>query len=117
MQTTVQNIPDSPDISLNDVFYFHDCAHGDSLRRKKECHGFDVSWIPHDGAMDVSNVYITDLDEATTYTFFGWKRIPQESAKLGGRQCNHYRISPMLRYFAQRRVFTSMTVHMETPPT
>jgi hypothetical protein len=29
---------------------------------------------------DASNVYITDLDEATIY-FFGWTKIPQESAK------------------------------------
>jgi hypothetical protein len=36
----------SPDISLNDVSYFHDCAHGDGLRRRQECYGFDVSWIP-----------------------------------------------------------------------
>jgi hypothetical protein len=41
-----QNIPDSPDISLNDVSFTSDCAHGDSLRRRQECHGFDVSWIP-----------------------------------------------------------------------
>jgi hypothetical protein len=31
--TTVQNIPDSPDISLNDVSFTSMTAHGDSLRR------------------------------------------------------------------------------------
>jgi hypothetical protein len=32
-----------------------------SLRRRQECYEFDVSWEPHDGAMDssdASNVYI-----------------------------------------------------------
>jgi hypothetical protein len=60
-------------------------VHGDGLRRQ-ECYGFRRFLIPHDGAMPrILNVYITGLDEATTYTFAG-QRIPQESAKLGGCQ-------------------------------
>jgi hypothetical protein len=31
--TTVQNIPDSPDISLNDVSFTSMTVHGDGLRR------------------------------------------------------------------------------------
>jgi hypothetical protein len=59
------------------------------------------------------------LDEATTYTFFGWAKILQNQRKLV-TQCNHRTEYPRRsRYFAQRRVLTSMTVHMErsTPPT
>jgi hypothetical protein len=45
-QRPPQNIPDSPDISLNDVSFTSMTVHGNSLRRRQECHGFDVSWIP-----------------------------------------------------------------------
>jgi hypothetical protein len=80
--TTVQNIPDSPDISTT-CLYFHDCAHGDGLRRRQECHGFDVSWIPHDmDSSDASNVYITELDEATTYTFLAGRKSCRNQRKL-----------------------------------
>jgi hypothetical protein len=40
--TTIQNIPDSPDISLNDVVLLPLLTIG--LRRRQECHGFRVSW-------------------------------------------------------------------------
>jgi hypothetical protein len=43
------------------VLYFHD-AHERVYAADKNVTGFDVSWIPHDGAMDssdASNVYIT----------------------------------------------------------
>jgi hypothetical protein len=78
------------DISLNDVLYFHDCAHGDGLRADKNVTGstfpgfrMTVPWIARMPRMYI----ITDWTN-TTYTFFGWAKIPQESAKLGC-QCNH----------------------------
>jgi hypothetical protein len=43
--------------------HFHDCAHGDGLRRRQECHGFrrflDSARRCMDSS-DASNVYITD---------------------------------------------------------
>jgi hypothetical protein len=120
--TTVQNIPDSPDISLNDVSFTSMTVHMETVYAEdKNVTGFDVSWN-RDGAMDssdASNVYTRDWTKPQ-HTFFGWARIPQESAKTRRMPVRPpYRIFPMLRYFAQRRVFTSMTVHMEqsTPPT
>jgi hypothetical protein len=109
-----QNIPDSPDISLNDVPYFHDCAHG-VYAADKNVTGFDVSWIPHDGAMDSSDASNVHHGlEATTYTF-GWAKIPQELAKLGGCQCNHRTEYSLMPDISLNDVsFTSMTVHMET---
>jgi hypothetical protein len=60
--TTIQNIPDSPDISLNDVSFTS--MHMETVyAADKNVTSFDVSWEPHDGAMDssdASNVYITD---------------------------------------------------------
>jgi hypothetical protein len=60
--TTVQNIPDSPDISLNDVSFTSMMHMEQSLRRRQECYEFRRFLEPHDGAMDssdASNVYIT----------------------------------------------------------
>jgi predicted rRNA methylase YqxC with S4 and FtsJ domains len=65
---------------------------------------------------DASNVYITGLDEATTYTFFGWaKKIRRDQRKFDRCQCNHrteYSDSPDISL--NDVSFTSMTVHMET---
>jgi hypothetical protein len=106
--TTVQNIPDAPDISLNDVSFTSMTVHMETVyAADKNVTSFDVSWNPHDGAMDssdASNVYITGLDEATEYTFYGWAEFRRNQRKLGGCQCTTYRIS-IPRYFAQRRVF------------
>jgi hypothetical protein len=74
--TTIQNIPDSPAISLNDVSFTSMTVHMETVYAdNKNVTSFDVSWSPADGVIDssdASNVYITDLVEATTYTFFGW---------------------------------------------
>jgi hypothetical protein len=88
---TVQNIPDSPD-PLNDVSFTSMTVHGDGLRRRQECYEFRRFLEPADGAMDssdASNVYITGLDEATEYTFYGWAKNSAGIRKLGGRQCDH----------------------------
>jgi hypothetical protein len=49
-----------------------------------------------------SNVYITGLDEATTYTFYGWAKSGNQrnSADASATTVEYSR-----RYFAQRRVF------------
>jgi hypothetical protein len=112
--TTVQNIPDS-DISLNDVSFTSMTVHMETVYAEdKNVTGFDVSGfhtVPW--TVRMLNVYITGLDEATTYTF-GWKN-PQESAKTRRTPVQPRTEYPRFsRYFAQRRVFTSMTVHMET---
>jgi hypothetical protein len=93
------------------VLSLHDCAHGDGLRRQ-ECYEFRCS--PHDGASsDASNVY-HGLDEATTYTFYGWT-VNTAGKELGGRQCNHRTEYPDSPDISLNDVsFTSMTVHMET---
>jgi hypothetical protein len=45
--TTVQNIPDSPDISLNDVSFTSMTVHMETVyAADKNVTGFDVSWIP-----------------------------------------------------------------------
>jgi hypothetical protein len=70
-----------------------------------------------DGAMDssdASNVYITGLDEATEYTFYGWAKNSAGIRKLGGRQCNHHTEYPRFSISLNDVSFTSMTVHMET---
>jgi hypothetical protein len=99
----LQNIPDSPDISLNDVSFTSMTVHMEVTPPGKNVTSFDVSWEPHDGAMDssASNVYITGLDEATTYTFFGWAKSGNQrnSADASATTVEYSR-----RYFAQRRV-------------
>jgi hypothetical protein len=64
-------IPDSP--ALNDVSFTSMTVHMETVyAADKNVTSFDVSWIPHDGAMDSSMPRTsTSLDEATTYTFFG----------------------------------------------
>jgi hypothetical protein len=61
--TTVQNIPDLSIFRSTTCLHFHDCAHGDGLRRRQECHGFrrflDSARRCMDSS-DASNVYITD---------------------------------------------------------
>jgi hypothetical protein len=48
----LQNIPDSPDISLNDVSFTSMTVHMETVyAADKNVTGFDVSWIPHDGAI------------------------------------------------------------------
>jgi hypothetical protein len=114
--TTVQNIPDAPDISLNDVsFHFHDCAHGDGLRRQ-ECYSFDAlrTTVP----VRMLPTYITDWTKLQHIL----SMAGQKHGRKGTRRMPvqpPYRISRFSRYFAQRRVLHSMTVHMETvtPPT
>jgi hypothetical protein len=62
---------------------------------------------------DASNVYITGLDEATEYTFYGWAKNSagiSETRRMPVQPPLEY---PILPIFPQR-VFTSMTVHMET---
>jgi hypothetical protein len=83
----------------------------------KNVTSFDVSWnrmtVPW--IVLTLNVYITGLDEATTYTFFGWAKNTQGEWQTRQTPVQPpYRISRFSRYFAQRRSFTSMTVHMET---
>jgi hypothetical protein len=114
--TTVQNIPDSPDISLNDVSFTSMTVHMETVYADKNVTvstfpGFrmTVPWI-----VRFQNV-TSRIGRSYKYTFFGWAKNSQESAKLGGRQCNHNtEYTRFSRYFAQRRVLTSMTVHMET---
>jgi hypothetical protein len=61
--TTVQNSRCARYFAQRRVLHFHDCAHGDGLRRRQECYEFDVSWEPHDGAMDSSDARMsTSLD-------------------------------------------------------
>jgi hypothetical protein len=82
------------------VFHFHDCAHGDSLRRRQEW-GFDVSWIPHDGAMDssdASNVYITDGRSYNIYFLWLGERM-RRNRKLGDASATTIQNIPMLPIF------------------
>jgi hypothetical protein len=76
---TESSVPDAPDISLSRRVIHSMTVHMDYLGIQ-ECHGFDVSWIPHDGTwiQPDSNVYITGLDEANIY-FLGWAKKPRES--------------------------------------
>jgi hypothetical protein len=111
--TTVQNIPDSPDISLNDVLYFHDCAHGDGHAADKNVTSFDVSgnptvpWIVRMLPMSTSrtgrsyNIYFLWLDNKSA-----------NQRKLGG--CNHTEYSDSPDISLNDVSFTSMTAHMET---
>jgi hypothetical protein len=98
--TTIQNIPMLPIFRSTTCLYFHDCAHGDSLRRQ-ECYEFDVSWnhvtVPWIARM-LPMLYITGLDEATTYTFYGWAKSRRNQRKSSCRQ-PQYRIYPMLPIF------------------
>jgi hypothetical protein len=113
------SIPDSPDISLNDVLHFHDCAHGDGLRADKNVTGFDVSWI-HDGAMDSSDaldVYITDWTKLQNILSLDGRRIPQESAKLGGCQCNHRTEFPAPDISLNDILYFHDCAKQSTPPT
>jgi uncharacterized protein YcfJ len=92
------------------VLHFHDCAQ--VYAADKNVTGFDVSWI-HDGAMDSSDPqclhhWFTKLQHILRMgSKRGW-RISENSADASATVQN------IPRYFAQRRVFTSMTVHMET---
>jgi hypothetical protein len=54
--TTVQNIPDSPDISLNDVSFTSMTVHMETVyAADKNVTGFRRFLEPHDGAMDSSD--------------------------------------------------------------
>jgi hypothetical protein len=103
------------DISLNDVSFTSMTVHMETVyAADKNVTAFDVSWIPHDGAMDssdASNVYITGLDEATTYTFFGWTVNTAGKSELGRCQCDHRtaRFSDI-----SLNDVSFLTVHMET---
>jgi hypothetical protein len=58
---------------------------------------------------------ITGLDEATTYTFFGWDANPQESANSADASATTVQNIPDSPDISLNDVsFTSMTVHMET---
>jgi hypothetical protein len=86
--TTIQNIRCSRYFAQRRVFHFHDCAHGDGLRCRQECYEFRCFLGTARRCHGLGcSVYITGLDEATTYIWLG--KIPQESRKLGGCQCNH----------------------------
>jgi hypothetical protein len=101
------------------VLQFHDCAHGDGLRCRQECHGFrfpgfrmmTVPWIVLTLPMSTSR----NLRSAT-YTFFGWAKIRRNQRKLRGHQCNDRTIcdidNPDISLADVS--LTSMTVHMET---
>jgi hypothetical protein len=103
--------PDSPDISLNDVLH-HDCAHGDGLRRRQECYGFDVSWEPHDGAMDssdASNVYITGLK--LQHILSGWTTNSAGISETRWTPVHTIQNIPIRPIFRSTTCPTSMTVH------
>jgi hypothetical protein len=87
----------------------------------EECYEFRRFLGTHDGAMDSSDAMSTSLVWTKLQnTFYGWTKIPEESAKL----MDHSAIT-IQRYTRFSDIslndvsFTSMTVHMEqfTPPT
>jgi hypothetical protein len=85
--TTVQNIPDAPDISLNDVSFTSMTVHMETVyAADKNVTSFDVSWnrttVPWTARMPQCLHHW--IDEATTYTFFGWAKIRRNQRKLGG---------------------------------
>jgi hypothetical protein len=111
--TTVQNIPDSPDISLNDV----PAVHMETVYAADKNVTVDVSWEPHDGAMDssddASNVYITGLDEAHNIYFLWLDNKFRRNQQTRRTQCNHVQNIPDSPDISLNDVsFTSMTVHM-----
>jgi hypothetical protein len=68
------------DFAQRRVFHFHDCAHGDGLRRRQECHGFRLGFrttVPWSFAPNVHHGLMKPQ-----HTFFMGEE-PQE-AKLGG---------------------------------
>jgi hypothetical protein len=89
----VQNIPDAPDISLNDVSLLPLCTW---RQPPTEVTSFDVSWEPPDGAMDssdASNVY-----NMTSYNiYFLWlghsAGISENSADASNHHTEYSRFS------------------------
>jgi predicted rRNA methylase YqxC with S4 and FtsJ domains len=115
--TTVQNIPDSPDISLNDVSFTSMTVHMETVYAADknvtgDVPGFrtTVPWIVRMPRMSTS----LDWTKPQILSLAG-RRIRRNQRKLGGRQCNHrteYSRSPDISL--NDVSFTSMTVHMET---
>jgi hypothetical protein len=93
--TTVQNIPDSPDISLNDV---SPTVHMETVYAADKNVTVDVSWEPHDGAMDSSErlecLYHGTGRSSQHILSMAGQEIPQESAKARRTQCNHVQNIP-----------------------
>jgi hypothetical protein len=115
--TTVQNIPDSPDISLNDVSFTSMTVHMETVYAADECYGFRRFLDSTHGAMDssdASNVYITGLDEATTYTFLAGRNSAGISEN--GCQCNHRTEYPDSPDISLNDVSLPMTVHGDSLP-
>jgi hypothetical protein len=112
--TTYRIFPDSPDISLNDVSFTSMTVHMETVYAADK--NVTVSTFPEPHTVPwivlMPECLHHGLDEATTYTFFGWTKNSQESAKTRRIVQPRTEYSRFSRY--QRRVFTSMTVHMET---
>jgi hypothetical protein len=91
--------PILPIFAQRRVLYFHDCAHGDGLRRRQECYEFRCFLEP-DGAMDSSdsNVYITDWTKLQHILSLAGQESAK-SAKTRDAVQPPYRIFPMLPIF------------------
>jgi predicted rRNA methylase YqxC with S4 and FtsJ domains len=115
--TTVQSIPDSPDISLNDVSFTSMTVHMETVyTADKNVTRFDVSWIPHDGAMDDSTPRMSTTVGRSYHIYFLWlgektRGISSNSTDASATTAE-YSDSPDISL--NDVSFTSMTVHMET---
>jgi hypothetical protein len=88
----LQNIPDSPDISLNDVSFTSMTVHMETVyAADKNVTSFDVSWIPHDGAIVPGFQCLHHWIGRSYNIYFLWlgEEYRRNQRKLGGRQCNH----------------------------
>jgi hypothetical protein len=104
-------------ISLNDVSFTSMTVHMETVYAEdKNVTSFDVSWnrmtVPW--IVLTLNVYITGLTKLQHILSLAGQRIRRESANSADASATTVQNIPILRYFAQRRSFTSMTVHMET---
>jgi hypothetical protein len=105
------------DISLNDVLYFHDCAHGDRstptrMSRVSTFPGFrtTVPWI-------VLTPRTTSRDWTKPPLYFLWLEKNPAGIKLTDASDHRTEYSRFSRYFAQRRVlhFHDCTWRQFTP--
>jgi hypothetical protein len=114
--TTVQNIPDSPDISLNDVSFTSMTVHMETVYAETRMQGFDVSWIPH----DVPWIVLTMPRMSTSLVWTKLQHILSMAKEESSR--NQRKLADASATTVQNSVpdislndvFTSMTVHMET---